>query len=44
VFSTGRFPDYLRERGYERTYQGPRDLEAFIAVEGTLADELRKRR
>lgn len=32
VFSTGRFPRYLAERGYENVYQGPRELEAYIAV------------
>jgi hypothetical protein len=42
VYSTGRYPDYLRQRGYERIYQGPRDLEAFIAVEAALADEIKK--
>lgn len=32
VFSTGRFPRYLAERGYENVYQGPRELEAYVAV------------
>jgi hypothetical protein len=32
VFSTGRFPRYLAERGYENVYQGPKELEAYIAV------------
>jgi hypothetical protein len=32
VFSTGRFPHYLAERGYENVYQGPHELEAYIAV------------
>jgi hypothetical protein len=32
VFSTGRFPHYLAERGYENVYQGPHGLEAYIAV------------
>jgi hypothetical protein len=36
VFSVGRFPKYLRDRGYQRAYQGPRDLEAFIAVDPAL--------
>ncbi len=33
VFSTGRFPRYLAKRGYRKVYQGPRGMEAFIAVD-----------
>jgi hypothetical protein len=36
VFSVGPFPKYLRNRGYERAYQGPRDLEAFVAADPAL--------
>jgi len=36
VFSTGRFPDYLNKRGYRKIYQGPREMEAFIAVDNDL--------
>jgi len=33
VFSTGRFPEYLSKRGYERFYQGPAGMDAFVAVD-----------
>ena len=33
VFSTGRFPEYLSKRGYERFYQGPPGMDAFVAVD-----------
>jgi hypothetical protein len=40
VFSTGRFPEYLSKRGYERFYQGPAGMDAFVAVD---RDTLRRR-
>jgi hypothetical protein len=43
VFSTGRFPDYLRERGYRKVYQGKQDLDAFVAVDRKLLDAIRDR-
>jgi hypothetical protein len=33
VFSTGRCPSYLKKRGYECFYEGPRGMEAFVAVD-----------
>jgi hypothetical protein len=33
VFSTGRCPSYLDERGYDCFYQGPRGMHAFVAVD-----------
>lgn len=40
VYSTGRFPDYLIKRGYRKLYQGPREMEAFIAVDEKLFSEV----
>jgi hypothetical protein len=33
VFSTGRCPSYLEKRGYECFYEGPRGMDAFVAVD-----------
>lgn len=33
VFSTGRCPSYLGKRGYDCVYQGPRGMDAFVAVD-----------
>ncbi|HEX6767601.1 MAG TPA: hypothetical protein VF103_19010, partial [Polyangiaceae bacterium] len=33
VFSTGRCPTYLDKRRYECFYQGPRGMDAFVAVD-----------
>jgi hypothetical protein len=33
VFSTGRCPSYLKKRGYDCVYQGPRGMDAFMAVD-----------
>jgi hypothetical protein len=41
VFSTGRCPSYLAKRGYECVYQGPRGMDAFMAVD---RDTLRRSR
>ena len=41
VFSTGRCPNYLTKRGYECVYQGPRGMDAFMAVD---RDTLRRSR
>jgi hypothetical protein len=41
VFSTGRFPSYLRRHGYVRVYQGPPGMQAFVAVDERVADEPR---
>jgi hypothetical protein len=33
VFSTGRCPSYLEKRGYACFYEGPRGMDAFVAVD-----------
>lgn len=42
VFSTGRCPSYLEKRGYECFYEGPRGLDAFVAVDRDTLRSSRK--
>lgn len=40
IFSTGTLPAYLRKFGYKSIYQGPRDLEAYVAIDAALAERI----
>jgi hypothetical protein len=42
VFSTGRCPSYLEKRGYHCFYQGPRGMDAFVAVDRETLRQSRK--
>ncbi|HEX6273567.1 MAG TPA: hypothetical protein VFZ53_11010 [Polyangiaceae bacterium] len=42
VFSTGRCPSYLDERGYACFYEGPRGMDAFVAVDRETLKRSRK--
>jgi hypothetical protein len=42
VFSTGRCPSYLDKRGYDCFYQGPRGMDAFVAVDRETLRQSRK--
>lgn len=41
VFSPGAFPKYLRKHGYVEAYRGRRGLEAFVALDASLAHLLK---